>query len=240
MKMLVIGLVGATLDLVQRWVEAGILPNWRRLLVMGAWGRLESTLPPITAAAWASFMTGKNPAGHGVFDFFRGGVTEFVDSRSIAGPTLWALLSQAGLSAGVLNVPITHPPEAITGFLVPGLLSPDQGATTHPPGLLVPYYAELGPYRLTPRISYRPGNESAFIADLHDVLAIQLRYALRLALDHPTDLLMVHFLVTDIAQHALWRFLDAAHPWYEPRLAARYGSAVRDLFAAVDDGFAAG
>lgn len=236
--MLVIGLDGATLDLVQPWAEAGHLPNLRRLMVEGAWGRLESTLPPITAAAWASFMTGRHPAGHGVFDFFRGraGVTELVDARSIAGPTLWALLSQAGLRSGVLNVPITYPPESINGFLVPGLLSPDQGATTHPPGLLEPYHAELGPYRLTPRISYRPGKEAAFIADLHDVLSVQLRYALRLALDYPTDLLMVHFLVTDIAQHALWRFLDAAHPWYESRLAARFGSAVRDLFAAVDDG----
>lgn len=251
--MLVIGLDGATFDLVRPWVAAGHLPHLARLLAEGASGLLESTLPPVTAAAWASYMTGKHPAGHGVFDFFRGRVgtnsgasgversagvehNALVNARDIASPTLWSLLSRAGLRVGVLNVPITYPPEPVNGFLVPGLLSPDQGATTYPPGLLERYRAELGPYRLTPRLSYRPGNEAAFIADMHDVLATQLRYALRLALDHPTDLLMVHFLVTDIAQHALWRFLDPTHPWYEPRLAARYGNAVCDLFAAVDDG----
>lgn len=235
-KTLVIGLDGATLDLVRPWAEGGHLPNLRRLMSEGAWGQLESTLPPVTAPAWASFMTGKHPAGHGVFDFFRGRAVELVDARAISGPSLWALLSQGGVSAGVLNVPITHPPEAIDGFIVPGLLSPDQGETTYPSGLLEPYRREFGPYRLTPRIGYRPGKEVAFIADLHDVLAVQLRYALRLAVDHPTDFLMVHFLVTDIAQHALWRFLDPAHPWHEPRLAARFGHAVRELFAAVDAG----
>lgn len=237
-QMLVVGLDGATLDLVRPWAEAGHLPNLRRLMAEGAWGRLQSTLPPVTAPAWASFMTGKHPSGHGVFDFFRGraGVFDLIDAGAIAGPTLWRLLSQAGVSAGVLNVPVTHPPEAIDGFIVPGLLSPDQGATTHPPGLLEAYRRQLGPYRLTPRRGYRPGHEAAFIADLHDILAVQLRYALRLAADHPTDFLMVHFLVTDIAQHALWRHLDPSHPWHDARLGARFGSAVRDLFAAVDEG----
>jgi predicted AlkP superfamily phosphohydrolase/phosphomutase len=236
--MLVLGLDGATLDLVRPWAEAGHLPNLRRLMAEGAWGRLQSTLPPVTAPAWASFMTGKHPSGHGVFDFFRGraGGFDLIDADDIAGPTLWRLLSQGGVSAGVLNVPITHPPETIAGFIVPGLLSPDQGATTHPPGLLEPYRSELGPYRLTPRHVYRPGHEAAFIADLHEILAVQLGYALRLAADHPTDLLMVHFLVTDIAQHALWRHLDPTHPWHEPQLGARFGQAVRDLFAAVDEG----
>lgn len=37
--------------------------------------------------------------------------------------------------------------------------------------------------------------------DLNLVLETQVRYALRIAGDHPTDFLMVHFLVTDVARH---------------------------------------
>ena len=35
----------------------------------GSWGRLESTIPPVTAPAWTSFMTGKNPGKHALYHF---------------------------------------------------------------------------------------------------------------------------------------------------------------------------
>lgn len=236
MPLLVVGLDGATFDLVQPWAEAGYLPTLSRLMAAGAAGPLRSTLPPVTAAAWASFMTGRRPAHTGVVDFFRGpaGNLSLISGADVAGPTLWELLSQAGVSVGVLNVPVTYPPRPVNGYLVPGLLSPDQGQTTWPPGFLAPYHHELGPYRLTPQTLYRPGQEAAFIADLHQVVETQIRYALRIARDAPTDFLMVHFLATDIAQHALWRHLDPAHPWHDPKLASRYGHAVRDLFVRID------
>lgn len=233
---LVIGLDGATFDLLDPWIDQGYLPTLARLIAAGSRAPLQSTLPPVTAAAWASFMTGKQPAKHGVFDFFRGkaGDVTLVDATCIEGPTLWGLLSAAGKRVGVLNVPVTHPPQPVNGYLVPGLLSPDQGQTTYPPALLDNYLAELGPYRLTPTVQYRPGSEAAFIADLHRVLLTQCRYAQRLAQAWPVDIFMVHFLVMDIAQHALWRHLDSTHPWHDPVLAQRFGSAVRDLFVQAD------
>jgi len=38
---------------------------------LGTHGPLRSTIPPWTFPAWTSFMTGKNPGKHGVFDFLR-------------------------------------------------------------------------------------------------------------------------------------------------------------------------
>ncbi|MCO6450271.1 MAG: alkaline phosphatase family protein [Caldilineales bacterium] len=232
----VLGLDGATLDLIAPWCDAGHLPNLAELRQRGVTSPLESTLPPITAAAWASFMTGKNPAGHGVFDFFRGraGKYSLVNSTHIDGPMLWEQLSAAGLSCGVLNVPVTHPPRPIDGYLVPGLLSPNQGTTTHPLGLLDAYRAELGPYRLTPDLLYRPGHEAAFIAELRAVTETQIRYALRLLRDRPTDFFMVHFLAGDIAQHALWKHMDARHPWHDAALDRRFGDAILGIFQLID------
>lgn len=237
MALLVVGLDGATLDLVQPWVAAGHLPTLARLMAAGTVAPLRSTLPPVTAAAWTSFMTGRHPVHTGIYDFFRGRAGEYsmISGADIADPTLWELLSRAGLSVGVLNVPVTYPPRPVNGFLVPGLLSPDQGATTHPPDLLAPYRRELGPYRLTPTVLYQPGREAAFIDDLNQVLDTQIRYSLRIAGDWPTDFLMVHFLVTDIAQHALWRHLDETHPWHDPQQAGLHGNAVRNLFSRIDD-----
>lgn len=241
-QLLVIGLDGATWDLLNPWLADGALPTLGPLAESGVTGRLRSTLPPATSPAWPTFMTGKHPANHGVFDFFRPGVRageiELVNSTHIRSHWLWEYLSDAGITTGVLNVPATHPPRPVNGYLVPGLLTPDQGATTYPPRVWQPYAGELGPYRVVPTQLYKPGNEATFIAELRDVTATQIRYALRLAQDHPTDFLMVHFQTTDIAQHKLWRHLDASHPWHEPAH-AHYGAAVRDLYAQIDAGVAA-
>lgn len=236
MTILVVGLDGATLDLVQPWAAAGFLPTLSRLMTAGTVGPLRSTLPPVTAAAWTSFMTGRDPRHTGVYDFFRGRAGDYsmISGADVTDPTLWEILSQAGRTVGVLNVPVTYPPRPVNGFLVPGLLSPDQGNTTWPAGFLARYERELGSYRITPTTTYQPGQEEAFIRDLNLVLETQVRYALRIAREYPTDFLMVHFLVTDIAQHALWRHLDASHPWHDPAQAARYGDAVRDLFVRID------
>ncbi len=224
------------MDLIRPWAELGHLPTLKRLIKTGVSGELESTLPPVTSPAWPSFMTGKNPGRHGVFDFIRpsAGSFDMVNASQIDGRMLWEYLSEANLSVGVLNVPITYPPRRVNGYLVPGLLSPDQGKTTWPPGLLAPYEAELGAYRLTPRVAYKSGSEDALIADLADLIETQSRYALRLAQDRPTDLMMIHFLAPDIAQHALWKHQDPEHPLHRPELAARYGTAIRDVYARLD------
>jgi predicted AlkP superfamily phosphohydrolase/phosphomutase len=235
-KLLIIGLDGATFDLIKPWAAEGKLPTLAKLMQDGVTGDLESTLPPVTSPAWPTFMTGKNPGKHGVFDFIRprAGSFDMVNASQIHGKLLWEILSEAGYSVGVLNVPITYPPRKVNGYMVPGLLSPDQGKTVFPADLLKPYEAELGKYRLTPNVQYKAGNEEEFIADLHDLIDTQLRYALRLMKDQPTDVLMLHFLATDNGSHALWRFMDKTHPRHDPALFAKYGTALLEVYQHLD------
>src|SRR5512134_915321 len=69
LKIVVIGLDGATFDLIHPWVKEGHLPTFRKIMEEGSWGELESTMPPLTGPAWSSFITGKNPGKHGIYDF---------------------------------------------------------------------------------------------------------------------------------------------------------------------------
>ena len=69
--LLIVGLDGATLDLIEPWASDGTLPHLAGLLRQGAWGRLASTVPPATLPSWTSFMTGVNPGRHGIYDFTR-------------------------------------------------------------------------------------------------------------------------------------------------------------------------
>jgi len=235
-RVLVIGIDGGTLDLIRPWAEEGHLPSLARLMTEGAWGRLESTLPPVTSPAWPTFATGKNPGKHGVFDFIRpsGGDFEMVNSTYIKARTLWQILSEAGRRVGVVNVPVTYPPQPVNGFVVSGMLSPHGGRFTYPEDLLDPYREELGPYRIAPSVQYKPGEEEPFIEDLLDLVERRGRYALRLMEDHPWDFLMVHFQATDVLQHAFWKFVDPTHPRHDPEAARRFVPAMREVFHRMD------
>ena len=98
MKLLIVGIDGATFDLVRPWAEAGHLPHLKQLMDGGVHANLASTLPPVTSPAWPTFMTGCNPGKHGVFDFIQPTGADFslVNSTKIRQPTLWQWLSDAG------------------------------------------------------------------------------------------------------------------------------------------------
>jgi predicted AlkP superfamily phosphohydrolase/phosphomutase len=139
-KVCVIGLDGATFDVLDRWVGAGEMPNLARLMERSARADLLSTVPPVTGPAWTSMTTGVNPGRHGIFDFVKvrdsGTKTRLVNSRDVLPPRIWDLFQQAGYGVGVYRVPVTYPATAVNGFMVTGLLTPPRGRyLSHPPEL---------------------------------------------------------------------------------------------------------
>ena len=68
-KVLIVGIDGGTFTIIKPLVEQGKLPAIKKLMESGTHGILRSTAPAITAAAWSTFMTGKNPGKHGLFHF---------------------------------------------------------------------------------------------------------------------------------------------------------------------------
>ena len=233
MKLLIIGIDGATFDLVRPWAAAGHLPHLNSLLQGGVHGDLASTLPPVTSPAWPTFMTGCNPGKHGVFDFIQPQGADFslVNSTKIRQPTIWQRLSHAGYRVGVLNVPVTYPPQAINGFMVTGILSPRDGEICYPADLIGRYRARLGAYRVAPDVQYKAGIERAYVEDIYDLIRSQGEWALTLMAEEKWDVLMVHFIALDIMMHALWRFMDENHPRHEP---GPFQHAIRDGYQLVD------
>ena len=115
-RVLVIGLDGATFDLIRPWLESGDLPHLSRLYHEGVRGILESVVPPLSPESWSTFMTGKHPGQHGVMNFIamRPGSYDlsFNCGANVQERSLWRLLSDAGRRVGVIGVPMTYPPEA--------------------------------------------------------------------------------------------------------------------------------
>ncbi len=66
-QVIVIGVDGMDPEFVERhWAD---LPNLAYLRDRGSFARLATTTPPQSPVAWSTFITGLDPAQHGIFDF---------------------------------------------------------------------------------------------------------------------------------------------------------------------------
>ena len=68
-SVIVLGFDGMDPALTEKMMNEGRLPNFARLRDMGNFGPLQTVIPPQSPVAWATFATGLNPGGHGLFDF---------------------------------------------------------------------------------------------------------------------------------------------------------------------------
>ena len=212
----VVGLDGATWDVILPLARAGYLPTFATLLSSGGWATLRSTRPPLSPPAWTSFMTGANPGKTRVFDFIgraEDGGFRLVNGQWRALPSLWRLLSDAGKRVAVINVPMTYPPEPVNGVLIAGMDAPiKHKAVGHPPDIDrqlkaagLSYRVEVHPTRLV-----RQAPEHFLRTYVHEVNRITREHGdvARWVWErwHP-DFLMVTFINTDRVGHAAGRFL---------------------------------
>src|SRR3972149_2440432 len=68
-KILLLGFDGMDPVLLEKYMNEGILPNFKLLKEMGDFKPLITSNPPQSPVAWSNFITGMNPGGHGIFDF---------------------------------------------------------------------------------------------------------------------------------------------------------------------------
>lgn len=205
----VIGLDGVPWTLLQPWIDQGHLPTLARLQAGGAWGELRSTLQFLTAVAWSSFITGMNPGKHGVFDFARripGAYDqELTNAARRSGRSLWRVLSEAGRRVGVVNVPMTFPPEPVNGFLISGLDTPGlDSAYTYPPELK----AQVNDVHFI-AVSTIGKSHAEYLAET--LVGVDRRFELlrRTIAREPLDFYMWVEMETDAIQHCSWHLMDS-------------------------------
>jgi predicted AlkP superfamily phosphohydrolase/phosphomutase len=240
-KVLVIGLDGATFDLIEPWAAEGYLPNLQRLMQQGASGRLRSTIPPMTGPAWTTFCTGTNPGKHGLYDWIarKAGTYRFlpVTALDCKVPTIYNLLSKAGRRVCAVNVPMTYPPVPVNGVMVSGLPAPSTKVPiTYPRSLYGELVRDLGEYLLypDPGQAYSDAGVDAFLTRLYDTGKSRIRAFEYLRKREAWDFAMVVFSGTDTVSHAMWKFMDRSHPLHEPEKYEKYGHAIRDYYRFCD------
>ena len=151
LQTLLVGIDAACDRVLAPLFEDDEVPTLESIYRNGTSGPLESQIPPWTASAWPSLYTGMNPGKHGVYGFlsFDGYDWDVVNATDVHERALWELLDRHGVTSVVVNVPVTYPPRAFDGALIPGYTAPED-PDCHPAGLLEEVRAAIGAYRVYP------------------------------------------------------------------------------------------
>ncbi|QDU40508.1 Type I phosphodiesterase / nucleotide pyrophosphatase [Maioricimonas rarisocia] len=241
-KVFVFGLDGATFDLILPWIEEGDLPNFAKLIADGTWCPLESVASMRSPAAWTTFMTGKNPGKHGLYEFYEP-IPGTYDVRFVNGgmrrtESLWSLLTRQERKVGAVNVPMTYPAEEVNGVMLSGLDAPGPHSRgfSHPPELIAEIEQKFGPYILEPGVTgcLVAGRPDQAVTRLHEELVQKEEVTRYLMQRGDWDVFTVVFRSLDAVQHCFWKYMDPEHPLHDPEEAKKYGSVIRDAYRQLD------
>lgn len=245
-KVMIVGLDGATFDVLDPLMAAGKMPNLAELVRTGTAGILDSTKPPITPAAWTTFMTGKGPGRHGIVDFERYDVKTnkltFNSTLEIRVKTIWEMLSEKGFRVGSVNVPMTYPPRRVNGFMISGFETPSIDCDfTWPPELK----GEI--LKRWPDYSYRSswkrkaiGGDEVFernIRFIEQSFSQGAEVASFCGRKYGWDVLMVLYKLVDNLQHKTWKYLDPKTASIDPKRAAMAAGCFEKLDVALGELF---
>jgi predicted AlkP superfamily phosphohydrolase/phosphomutase len=222
---LIIGLDGATFDIIDPMLRERRLPNIARLMKDGGRATLMSSTPPLSPIAWASIVTGVNPGKHGVYDFAQREPDsyEFVPNSSAKrrARAMWNILGDLGKRVCVVNVPLTYPAERVNGVMISGFPSPPNATNwTYPRTLGDDLERELHDIDFRKPVALvDDGEEGGLLEDLTRTTHNQVRVLKHLLARERYDFIMTVFDGIDAASHSLWRYLDPDHPKYDTKLA---------------------
>ena len=199
---MIIGLDGGTYNVINPLIQRGKLPFLSKFINTGTYGILKSTFPPVTAPAWTSFMTGKNPGNHGLFDFQKideNGERSLTYSTDCKSATLWEYLSNAGFRHILVNIPMTYPPREINGICIAGFPVPDNVNYAYP--LDIFSYVKNKGYITDWTEYYKKNKWKSKIKILHEVEEKRLSIFSDLMNEHPWDIAMIVISGTDHIAH---------------------------------------
>ena len=195
-------------------------------------------MPPYSAPAWVSLVTGQGPGKHGIVDFWRYDPStderRLVDASDVGVAALWDILGEHGQLVGVVNVPLTYPPRPVNGVMVSGMMTPGEDSPyTHPPELKNWLKEVAGDYTADPYTSV--DRTPAFLKRV--LYWVERREAahLRLLASRPFDFFINVVQALDPIQHHFWRVLDESHPRHDDDEARRLRPLLLRCYQAVDE-----
>ena len=221
-------------------LDAGELPALAGLIERGAFGECLSTVPSHSWCAWPSFMTGLNPAGHGVFDILehKPGVSKRlpITYRSIKAPTVFDDFTAAGKTSVALNIPLTFPTPELRGKVIAGGVLPASRSYTYPRELQREL-DESAPFPINGMswTTFR-NRPDAFLNEVEEITRKRQRTFEYLLDTTDWDFGVLVYVSTDRIQHCLMEYICPDHPDYEGLKDSPVAEKTRAVYRQLDVG----
>lgn len=217
LKMLVLGLDGASLNFVLPWIEKGQLPNFKKVMDRGCSGELESCLPPVTMPAWRVYSTGKYPGKLGVFwhqqlDMKNRRVIT-PNASMIHSADYWDYLNQAGFRTGIFGMPDLYPPRPVDGFVVCGGPSVSSAEYSYPHKWAAELEREVNYEVCLKGDFFGASADSPIVAEALNVIEKTFRGADYIYRRDPVDFLMVAIFDINRIQHFFYDEKPSLQAW---------------------------
>jgi predicted AlkP superfamily phosphohydrolase/phosphomutase len=234
----VVGLDGVPIHLLERLAKEGVMPRTAEIVRDGGLKSMRAPLPPISSVSWTCFMTGANPAEHGVFGFTLAAPEDyqlrFPTFRDVAVPTFWDRLGQAGKRCAIINQPSTYPAREVPGALVSGFVALQLEKSVWPADHLPAL--ERMKYRIDVDTQKARDNLEGLLQDLESTLATRRRAATYFWEQESWDYFQVVVTGTDRLHHFLWNAVEIMGDVRHQR-AMQYYHAVDELIGDMWDRF---
>jgi predicted AlkP superfamily phosphohydrolase/phosphomutase len=241
-RVVVIGLDSADADLVDRWCQQGHLPVMQSLREHGVWGRLGTTADRLHVSGWPSFYTGTTPDKHGLYHAYVMKPGDQLPQRPRADespePFFWKLLSDAGQRCVVVDAFMNCPLKDFNGaqILEYGTWTWFWEPMTTPPGLRDEIVAKFGPYPAEDHSKVlSPPDCAGFRKRLVRGAQTKGQVVKWLMTREPWDFFLVVFGESHPAGHYFWHLHDPSYPAHPSGGAGPLTTALRDVYAAIDD-----
>lgn len=216
---------------------AADMPNVSRLRREGAWGKLESVIPPITVPAWACSMSSKDPGQLGIYGFRNRADHSYenmtiANGRSVEEVQVWDHLGQAGKQSILVGVPPSYPPKPVNGIRVGCFLSPNtQSKYTYPEGVR-DEIAQIAPNYMVDVPNFRTDDKQWLLGKIYEMTHERFKVIRHFLKEKPWDYFMAVEIGLDRLHHGFWKFHDAEHPKHEPGNAL--ATSIHDYYAWLD------
>jgi predicted AlkP superfamily phosphohydrolase/phosphomutase len=232
-RLVVFGIDGATWEIIEQMVKQNRLPNFSKIMEGGCYGDLRSVNPPVTCPAWATMFTGKNPASLGVFHFFKPTAQYELKLSELnwrAWGPIWDIFSDLGKIVYVFNIPTTTAYK-INGKFISGPIWGEQDALLAHPSELNENL-KLENYQIRTEISDKVSGDDVYIEDITRVTENKFRIMYKSFKEDDWDLLIMGYYYLDQIQHRYWKYINEAHPKFEPN--SRFRNVIFEHYELLD------
>lgn len=260
-KVLLIGWDAAEWKIIRPLMDAGKMPNLRRLVENGASGDIATLHPALSPMLWTSICTGKRPFRHGIHGFTEpapdGSGIRPVTNLSRTAKAVWNILNQNALRSIVLGWWPSHPVEPIDGVMVSDHYHRAHGPledgwtlaahTIHPVRLAEPLAAvRVHPETLAPELverfiplareidQDRDQRLGGFLRTLAEAMSIQSA-ALWLLQNEPWNFFAVYYESIDHFSHGFMRYHPPRQSWIGERDFELYHNVISTVYEFHDE-----